>query len=439
MTIHDPTRRALIRTLLLGTGCVGLRALATGLPTPFLRTGSVARAQQADKPTALILAHSGQGDPLNANCPGSYVAGVEHSPDPAMAETDVQLGSMTSRAAAPWATLSEPLRDRMSFFHHRTHTNAHPEMGKVLTSHGSVKEADSNSTTMLASMLSSQLAGPLGSTQLEPITMGRDRITFQGRPLDLVRPTDLQGLFQAPSELADQLRALRDAELDALYADLKQSGTRAQRVFLDRYAQGRTQARDIGEQLAALIDRVPLEADAPNGARDELLCAVALIRLNVAPVVTVRIPFGGDNHGDSDLAAEVEQTVSGVSAMQFLHDELVAAGLDDSVTFASLNVFGRTLKRNSQGGRNHNANHHVMCMFGPRVRGGVVGGPVADNRDFSAQPIDSSTGAVAPDGDIDPSISLESAMATLGAAVGLSGDVLERTIRGGKVVTSSVA
>ena len=62
-----------------------------------------------------------------------------------------------------------------------------------------------------------------------------------------------------------------------------------------------------------------------------------------APVVTMRIAFGGDNHTDSNLQAEADQHVSGIAGIQQVMDALAGLSLSDKVTFATMNVFGRNL------------------------------------------------------------------------------------------------
>jgi uncharacterized protein (DUF1501 family) len=118
--------------------------------------------------------------------------------------------------------------------------------------------------------------------------------------------------------------------------------------------------------------------------------------------------------------------------------ELNAQGLQDQVTFASLNVFGRTLKRNAGGGRNHNQNHHVMTLFGRHVKGGVIGGVDVVDQDFGAVGIDSKTGKADPNGDVAPLNSLESAGKTLAAAVQVPSDRIEQRISAGKVVSAAL-
>ncbi len=73
------TRRQAITSTLFGSGYIGLRALATGLPASFLLNPR--RALAADpqpgcatqsKAQYIILTTSGSGDPINANVPGTY-------------------------------------------------------------------------------------------------------------------------------------------------------------------------------------------------------------------------------------------------------------------------------------------------------------------------------------------------------------------------------
>lgn len=431
----NTTRRNLLRGALLGAGAVGLRSLVTGLPRSFLETGSVAHAADPSEPNFLIVCNAQDGDPLNVNAPGTYIDGTEHNPSALLEETEMTLGATTVTAAKPWAELSADLRERMAFLHHRTYTNAHPEMSKVLAGHGSVSSLDSNVSEQFPSVLARYLSGSLDTIQIEPATIGFTPLTFQGRPLDLIKPTELQSLFSAPEELQGTLRALRDAELDAIYGELRVSGTAAQRAFFDRYALGREQARQIGADLGELLTRVPVDGDDTNGGRDQVIAAVALLKLNIAPVIGIEIPFGRDNHADTNLAAEAAQTISGVATIQLLWDELKAAELQERTTFANLNVFGRTLKRNGSGGRDHNGDHHAMCIFGPRIKGGVAGG-IEEGRDFQATGIDSATGASTADGDISPDASLESVFRTLGTAVGVPDEVLDTTVAGGKVISS---
>ena len=118
-------RRRLLKTAAFGAGFVGLRALATGLPKSWLLGERVAYAE-TPSPQFLILVTSSNGDPLNANAPGSFVAGAQNSPLPELSAADDTFGDTAHRAAQCWGNLPAELRARLAFFHHRTSTNAHP-------------------------------------------------------------------------------------------------------------------------------------------------------------------------------------------------------------------------------------------------------------------------------------------------------------------------
>lgn len=431
------SRRTLLKSAVFGAGLVGLRSLVTGVPLSWFSGERVAHAQDVS-PQFLILSTSSSGDALNANAPGSFVQGAQNNPLPGLEADSVQFGAASYRAAQCWGTLPAEMRARMAFFHHRTYTNAHPEHRKVMTLQGAAKLASGNGEEMLPSLLSSELAGALGTIQKEPIPLGNELLTFEGRSLDNVDPTGLKSLFDEPDNLLTELAVLRDQQIDALYKDLRQNGTRVQRQFLDRYVLGREQVRKLGEDLASLLARLPVDPAERDSPADQIIAAVALIKLKVAPVITIHLPFSGDNHNDTDLTTEAEQTLASVAALGTLWTELTAQGLQDQVTFASLNVFGRTLKRNASGGRNHNQNHHVLTMFGRHVRGGVIGGLEALGNDYAATAIDSKTGLASAAGDIDPLSSLESAGKTLAAALQVPADRIDLRINAGRVVASAI-
>ena len=423
---------------LFAAGGLGLRAFATGLPIGFLLGEREAAAASPADAQFLILATSAAGDPFNANCPGSYVARAENNPRPELAPTEFRLGAASVKAAQCWANLPEALRARLCFFHHRTNTNAHPEHSKVMALHGAAKLPSGNGQEMIPSVFASELAQSLGTIQVEPMPLGKELITYEGRALNSIAPLSLKGLFEQPDNPLSSLADLRDQSLDALNSELKAHGTRAQRQFLDRFALGREQARQLGGDLAGLLRRLPVDPDEKNSAADQVIAAVALLKLRVAPVVTIHLPFGGDNHGDSDLSDERDQTLASVAALGSLWTELNAQGLQDRVTFASLNVFGRTLDRNGAGGRNHNQNHHVMALFGKHIRPGVIGGVEATNNGFSALPIDAKTGMGIDSGDITPSASLAAAARTLGHALGMKQERLDFRLGAGALVRAAV-
>src|SRR5204863_2468368 len=136
-----------------------------------------------------------------------------------------------------------------------------------------------------------------------------------------------------------RLQAVRDSALDEIHALVKERGTKAQKLYLDSLAASRRQARALGSDLVDML--AAIKSDGPDG---QVTAAVALIKMNVTPVVTIHLPFGGDNHTDPDLAkSEAPQQEQGIQAIAQLWAALQAAGLEDRVTFAAYNVFGRTL------------------------------------------------------------------------------------------------
>lgn len=425
-------RQALLRGL---AGGAGLTALATGLPTSFLRSRSTAYAQSS-APTYFVLAASNDGDPVNANTPGSYVDGVINNPLDEMAPVDFRLGSVSTRGARPWSTLSEDLRARLAFLHMATDVVTHGQMDEVLQLRGSVIGRDGSRLEMLPSAIAEEAADVLETTITEPIPLSDERLFSRGLPLDNIGPVELKNLFSVEQRPLTQLAERRDAALDALAADLRSNGTQAQRAFLDRYALGRTQARALGEQLATLLERIvdnPLDEVAV--AENEIVAAVALFRLNVTPVVAIQLPFGADNHQDSDLGEEADQYQDGVALIQLLWDELKAADLADRTTFAMLNVFGRTLLRNSAGGRDHNENHHTLVTFGPAIEPGVYGGLIPVDNGFGAAPIDPASGRPTSDGGINRETSLLATGRTLMRAIGLADEVAQQRLTGGTVIS----
>ena len=466
--MHGLSKRDFLRRALFGGGALGLRALVTGLPPAFLLNRSMAAAQEAEQPSYLILSNAQAGHPSNANAPGTYPVNPGNANDPlgqidhprvadlgngvqgtingvdytaASFETpvDLTLGANTYKAAGPWAALQPAMLDRTTFFHLATGANAHPEFANVMRFNGAIKGPTGTGQEMLSSFIAQENAAALGTLTNTPVNVGGNQVTFEGRPLGTLDPLELKSLFGATthpaqdpnSELPDpaQIVRLRDAMIDEVYRSVQASGSRAQKRFLDSYAMGRTQAFQLGDQLGPLLAGVTT-----NNSDDEARTAVALLRLNVTPVVVLQMRYGGDNHRDTNLGNEVAQTIESINALRTLWTELNAAGLQDRVTFANLDVFGRRLKRNSSGGRDHNRDHHVMMMFGPKLTSGVVGGlePTMNRngtiRDFKATAV----------GNIPFDETLQSAGKTLARAVGVPDDRINTRIVGGDFVSSAL-
>jgi hypothetical protein len=423
------TRRRILLTSLFGTGYLGLRSLLTGLPVSFLLRPTRAAADPPPAAQFLVLSTSGTGDPINANSPGTYDLPSSypnpplHPPIDSMAPTPVMLGGKSYNAALPWSTLTA--LGRTQFFHHSTLTNNHSDQLKVMSLMGATK-----SNEMAVSIYSSYLQSALGTIQAQPIALGSEVITYAGSTVPRLAPSALtQLLAPALAGLQTDLQKLRDADLDRVSAILKTSGTNVQRQYLDRYATSQAQARQIPEDLQNLLADIQ-----GNGPDDQATAAAILIKMKVSPVVVMHIPFGGDNHSDAGLANEAKQTVTGVATINGLLATLGTLGLADQVTFATLNVFGRSLAQGGDQGRSHWSNHHTAVIIGKPFKAAVLGGVLLVGNGLGAAGIDSKTGAAADSGDIAVKDSLPSFAKTLGRGLGVPQDYLDENIRGGSGV-----
>jgi hypothetical protein len=449
-------RRDALLTALFGTGHIGLRALATGLPAWFIANPRLATAQTLDcaitakeKLQYLILSTSSAGDPMNCNVPGTYEAApIIHPAQPTMAATMVTLGGKTYGAALPWAdttvggALATATLARTAFFHHTTRSTVHGDQPKVMKLLGALTGGE-----MVVSAFAKHLSGCFGTVQPEPVSVGArgnssELVSYSGRTLPSISPTQLKQLLTGNrNDALVKVRNLRDQALDQLNALAKTDGTNVQKQFLDAMALSQVQVRKLVEQLATTLNAIT-----NDNAQGQALAAAALISANVTPVVTMRIGFGGDNHTDTDLANEATQHVTGVTSIQQVQDALAMLGLTDKVTFATLNVFGRNLngiaKTDARTGRDHYGNHAVTVMIGKNIAPGVYGGvTTGSSAAYLASAIESATGAPNAAGDIPVAQTHVSAMRTLGVALGIPEDKLNTSFTaaaGGKVVRSAV-
>jgi hypothetical protein len=434
------TRRQALLSTLFGTGAVGLRALATGLPAAFLldpRRALAANPAPACAPQTkaqyFIFNTLGSGDPINANVPGMYDdPKITHSADPSMAPTPLKLRGQTFTAAAPWAQLPQAVLDRTTFWHLMTNTPVHPKEPDVLKLMGTTYGGE-----MLPSLLAKAMAPCLGTIQTQPLTLGAtspaEGLSYNGAALPIIPALALKATLTNPAGPLSNLQALRDKTLGQLYDLYKTGATPAQRAYIDSLVSSQTQVRNINQSLLDALTSIK-----DNSADSQMLAAVTLVQMKVTPVISVHIPFGGDNHRDIGLAAETAQTVSGVATIASLMTQLAAAGLQDQVTFATLNVFGRTLGPSNTDGRQHNENHQVSLTIGKPFAGGVIGavGPV--DKDYGALPIDSKTGKGAAGGDISAVATLPSFGRTLLSAVGVDKATLDAEILGGTIIGAAL-
>ncbi len=434
------SRRKALMGALFGAGYVGLRALATGLPAGYLLRGREAHAAGTDtcvdpsKAQYIILNTSGNGDPINANVPGTYGdSQIAHNPDPTMAATTMMLGGRTVTGARPWSTLPQNVLDRTCFWHLMTNTPVHPKEPDVMKLYGATAPAE-----MLPSLLSRHLAPCLGTLQSQPITLGAttpsEGLSYEGQALPIIPPLALKATLTAPAGPLTNLQGLRDQTLSQLDGIYRNKATKAQRSYLDSLVASQAQVRGINQDLLSSLESIK-----DNSITSQITAAITLIQMKVTPVIVVHIPFGGDNHNDTGLANEAAQTNSGVAAIASLMAQLESAGLQDQVTFMSLNVFGRTIGPGNTNGRNHNENHQVSLTIGKGFKGGVIGGVAPVGKDYGCVAINSSTGAGGAGGDISPVNTLAAFGKTALASVGVDGGKINELVTSGTVVSGALA
>jgi hypothetical protein len=443
------SRRNLLLTTLFGSGCIGLRALATGIPAGILASLTSPRVARAEdppkasctKPQYVFLLTSGSGDPLNANVPGTFDdPNIYHTRDTRMVDAAgagvaMTLGGKAYKAGKTWAGLPAQILSRICFFHHGTYTNSHGDHAKVNRLMGAVQRQE-----MLVSLLAKHLQPCLNTVQGAPMVLSNNLITYGGAVLPTLSPPSLQRVLQAPTGPLLNLQKIRDTHLDQLNALFKEQGTAAQKQTLDKYALSQTEARSLGQDLLADLGTIK-----GSTRQDQNTAAAVLFKMNVSPVAVGAYSFGGDNHGDTGLTNETQQHVDSAAALGDLMTKLAKYGLTDSVTIVMQNVFGRTLNIKAHSGnadgRNHNANHHCSVMIGAGFKPSVIGGvkPTANGFDFQATAIDSASGAANDAGDVAYEQTFGSVGKTLGRAVGVDPAVLEEQITKGKVIPAALA
>jgi len=388
-------REALLGTL-FGAGWIGLRSLATGLPISFLLNprAAVAAASTAAPAQFLILSTSGAGDPMGCNVPGTYPDAysatnqIAHPPAvPGDSTMDMAPTAVTVGGRSWQAAKPWSTLDAAALA--RTCFFHHTTLTNNHTNESKVLKLMGaiKRQEMLVSLCAKSLAPTLGTIQMEPVAVGSETLQYEGRSLPRLSPTGLK---------------------------------------------------------AALAN---LNGIANDGQDNQIVAAVTLIAMKVSPVVTIRLDFGGDNHTDTALQNEAKRTITAVQSINLMFTKLDELGLRDSVTFAAMNVFGRTLAFKGAGtdsaGRDHLANHHCTLLIGKGVKAGVIGGVEANGNDFKAMALSSTTGQGVPkdqasSADIAFGDTLGAVGKTLGAAIGVPAQALEDNITQGKVVTAAL-
>jgi hypothetical protein len=417
----------------------GLRALATGLPVSLLLDPRKALAGPAptcasqSKAQYIIFNTSGNGDPINASVPGTYEdSNIVHSTDPTMAPTMMSIGGQQYTAALPWTMLPANVLSRMQFWHGMTDTPVHPKEPQVLELMGATQSGE-----MFPSVLAKALAPCLNTIQPQPLSIGAlnpsETLQYAGAAQPVIPPTALKATLTDPAGPLTALQPLRDKTLNSLYDLYKNGASPAQQQYIDSLVTSQQQVRNIKQSLLSALSSI-----SDNTQDSQVAAAITLIQMNVSPVISIHIAFGGDNHRDIGLATETTETVAGVATLGSLMQQLQSAGLQDKVTFMSLNVFGRTLGAGNTDGRQHNPNHHVGLAIGSALKGGVYGAVAPVGADYGATPMSSKTGAGGSSGDIQAADTLAAWAMTMLSAVGADPSVITSPVGTAKTVTAAL-
>ncbi len=431
-------RRELLVRFVGGSSLLALRAAATGLPAAFIL--APLREAHADPNVTtnparlqfLVMAISDAGEPINASAPGGYaMPDMNHAGDAFMQAAPLQLGAKTERAAQIWSTLPQWALNRAAFIQHGTFAEQHGSIGGVMQLMGRAKDAE-----MIPAMYARHLGGPMNTLQQLPIAAGAgDILAVKGIRVPNANPLAWKELVGQYNSMPDDLQKVRDRTMDRMYATLKARGTRVQLRYLDQLAKSGSDAKKLGSDVANILAGIK-----NNGNDAQLQVAAAIVKMNVSPVIAIRLDFGGDNHNDPKLEYEAKMHKDAIEGLGRFFNTLKSNGLEDKVTFASFGVFGRNFKVGDLHGRDHWSSHTTTVLIGKNVRPGLFGGTTAKRGDYGATGIDSATGTgVVDGGDIKFDDTLAAVGKTIGAAVGITSETLDAEISGGRIIQAAIA
>ena len=459
-------RRQFLARGMAGAASLSLRSLATGIPLGFLLGGHMPAHAQSTSAKSLILGMSDDGESINAYAPGAYASGngierattaelgtdargtVNGSSVSAVDFEDsaiIKMGNTEVEAAKFWSYLPQSLLDRMSMFHLRTAANGHPEGINVHRVHGALMAANGRGTEEIQSALMQEIM--LANTSFNSILSaplvlngggGRlSTLTNEGIAISRYSPLDIKNLFLSSSDTElENMRKVYDNTIDAIYKSVKATGTTKQKNYLDAYASSREQANVLGDRLGSLLDGITGDSKS-----DQARASVALAQVQLAPVIVVRYAYSGDNHGDTNLAGELDLTLEQLNNLTTIWELIQAQGLEDQINYATYDIFGRTLGRNENGGRDHHRSSCTNMMFGSNIKAGVVGGleewASSGHRLMQATGINSETGT-SQNADITGSDTLVAYCRTLMASVGISEERINVRLPSSKTVTGAL-
>ncbi|MEL6348486.1 MAG: hypothetical protein AAFV53_35595 [Myxococcota bacterium] len=454
--MSKPSRRELLERFAASTFGLTVRSAVTGLPASFLLTG---KASASDfTPRTTILACSGAGESVNCNGPGTFdpdatdwfshagpkvdyeqapqfVNGVELVPGDLEIGVETTFGAETHTVAKAWATLPADLRAHLVWFNYRSGAGIHPQFPTVLRAHGGLRGALGRGSEELPAAIAQDTAALMGCITPDPIVLGGNGFSSNGSPLASYTPTQLKALVGSLGQSVgglDNFAMLHDYFIDQSYQHIRDNGSAQQMRFLREHANSREDAAAFGYALGDLLTHIESDREI-----DQLRAALAIAKLNIAPVVITKYAFSGDNHGDATLVDETEDTFRMLAAIDAYWSEMKAMGLQDQVWLATADVFGRdTFLKN---GRGHHGKLTTGLMLGTQLNGGVIGGhELAEKNAVFATSINATTGS--PDSpDIDADDTLNAYYKTVMMAAGVPAEQRETRFPYSKEVTSHMA
>lgn len=230
---------------------------------------------------------------------------IVHPTDGRLTPAQLMLGGVSYKAAAPWMKLPSELLDRTTFWHIATGTPIHPREPDGLRLMGATYASDAPFADRAAGRAVPRNRAAAADRDRRKVPVGGAYV--RGRPTsDHARASAQSDPGDAAGQARGSARPANDT-LDKLYDLYRKEATPAEQVYIDGLVRSEREVRGIEQDLLA-----ELESITDNSIDSQITAAVSLIRMNIAPVLSINIPFGGDNHHDENLANETEQTLVGV-------------------------------------------------------------------------------------------------------------------------------
>src|SRR5205823_7432860 len=121
------------------------------------------------------------------------------------------------------------------------------------------------------------------------ITLGAtspsEGLSFGGQALPIIPPVALKTTLTSPSGPLANLQSLRDQTLGQIDDLFRTSGSPAQKAYLDSLIASQSQIRNIRQDLLGSLASIK-----DNSVTSQITAAIALIQMNVTPVVAIHIP-----------------------------------------------------------------------------------------------------------------------------------------------------